>query len=189
MELSPTPRTRLTRSRERGATDRQELVDVLREAFIAHLGATVGEGEDAHPVVLPVAIAVDLDGPDEGGSLYLHGSVAAGWVGSVRDRTVCVTTTHLDGLVAARSGFHHSMNYRSAVVIGRCRVVEDAEERARALDAVVDHMVPGRAQSRAQHRTDPAGADDADGQSVHSWIQSSCRGTGRAPVCAAVTHR
>ena len=145
MQLSPTPRTRLTRSRERGATDRQELVDVLAEALVAHLGVSVGEGEDAHPLVLPVAIAVDLDGPDEGGSLYLHGSVAAGWVASVRDRTVCVTATHLDGLVAARSGFHHSMNYRSAVVIGRCRVVEDADERARALDAVVDHMVPGRA--------------------------------------------
>ena len=56
-----------------------------------------------------------------------------------------MTATHLDGLVAARSGFHHSMNYRSAVVIGRCRVVEDGDERARALDAVVDHMVPGRA--------------------------------------------
>jgi nitroimidazol reductase NimA-like FMN-containing flavoprotein (pyridoxamine 5'-phosphate oxidase superfamily) len=143
--LSPTPRTTLTRSRDRAATDRQELVAVLREAFIAHLGGTVGEGADAHPVVLPVAIAVDLEGPDEGGTLYLHGSVAAGWVSSVRDRTVCVTATHLDGLVAARSGFHHSMNYRSAVVIGRCRVVDDEAERLRALDAVVDHMVPGRA--------------------------------------------
>lgn len=144
MQLSPTPRTSLTRSRDRAATDRRELADVLREAFIAHLGATVGEGDEAHPVVLPVAIAVDLDGPDEGGTLYLHGSVAAGWIASVRDRTVCVTATHLDGLVAARSGFHHSMNYRSAVVIGRCRVVEDEAERSRALDAVVDHMVPGR---------------------------------------------
>ena len=143
--LSPTPRTTLTRSRERAATDRAELTDLLRETLVAHLGVTVGEDEDAHPVVLPVAIAVDPDGPDEGGSLYLHGSVAAGWLDSVRDRTVCVTATHLDGLVAARSGFHHSMNYRSAVVIGRCRVVEDPDERARALDAVVDHMVPGRA--------------------------------------------
>ncbi|WP_300578140.1 pyridoxamine 5'-phosphate oxidase family protein [uncultured Nocardioides sp.] len=143
--LSPTPRTTLTRSRERAATDRAELVEVLRGTLVAHLGVTVGDGDDAHPVVLPVAIAVDLDGPDEGGSLYLHGSVAAGWLASVRDRNVCVTATHLDGLVAARSGFHHSMNYRSAVVIGRCRVVEDPDERARALDAVVDHMVPGRA--------------------------------------------
>ena len=66
--LSPTPRTTLTRSRERAATDRAELVDVLRETLVAHLGVTVGEGADAHPVVLPVAIAVDLDGPDDGGS-------------------------------------------------------------------------------------------------------------------------
>lgn len=143
--LSPTPRTTLTRSRERAATDRAELDALLSEVLVAHLGITVGEGEAAHPVVIPVAIAVDHDGPDEGGSLYLHASVAAGWVSVVRDRTVCLTATLLDGLVAARSGFHHSMNYRSAVVIGRCRVVEDAEERARALDLVVDHMVPGRA--------------------------------------------
>lgn len=144
MQLSPTPRTTLTRSRERAATDRAELVAVLSETLVAHLGLTVGEGEESHPVVIPVAIAVDEDGPDAGGSLYLHASVAAGWVGSLRDRPVCVTATLLDGLVAARSGFHHSMNYRSAVVIGTARVVEDPDERARALDLVVDHMVPGR---------------------------------------------
>lgn len=143
--LSSTPRTRLTRSRERAVSEREALLAVLREALIGHVGVTVGDGDEAHPVVLPVAIAVDPDGPDAGGTLYLHGSVAAGWLRWVRERTVCVTVTHLDGLVAARSGMHHSMNYRSAVVLGRCRVVEDDAERIAALDRVIDHGLPGRA--------------------------------------------
>jgi nitroimidazol reductase NimA-like FMN-containing flavoprotein (pyridoxamine 5'-phosphate oxidase superfamily) len=113
---------------------------LLDDALIAHIGVNMG----THPVVLPVAFAVDRDGPDPGGTLYIHGSVAASWLRSAGSQTVCVTVTELDGLVAARSGFHHSMNYRSAVVIGEARVVTDDEERARALDLTVDHMVPGR---------------------------------------------
>ena len=95
-------------------------------------------------VVLPTAFAVDVDGPDEGGTLYVHGSVAARWLRSSAGATVCVTVTELDGLVAGRSAFHHSMNYRSAVVIGQARVVEDEAERQHALDLIVDHMLPGR---------------------------------------------
>ena len=72
-------------------------------------------------------------------------SVASVWLRHAVGSTVCVTVTELDGLVAARSAFNHSMNYRSAVVIGRARLVEDEAERARALDLVVDQMVPGRA--------------------------------------------
>lgn len=138
--LSPTPRTTLGRSRERGLTDRTALHAILREALIAHLGVDVGD----HPVVLPVAIAVDLDGPDADGTLYVHGSVAARWLTRSDRRTVCVTATLLDGLVVARSGFHHSMNYRSAVVVGEARIVEDPQEKAHALDLTVDHVVPGR---------------------------------------------
>jgi nitroimidazol reductase NimA-like FMN-containing flavoprotein (pyridoxamine 5'-phosphate oxidase superfamily) len=74
----------------------------------------------------------------------VHGSVAARWLRAAPDTTVCVTVTELDGLVAGRSAFHHSMNYRSAVVIGTARLVEDAQERQRALDLIVDHMLPGR---------------------------------------------
>jgi nitroimidazol reductase NimA-like FMN-containing flavoprotein (pyridoxamine 5'-phosphate oxidase superfamily) len=96
-------------------------------------------------VVLPVAFGVDPFGPDRDGTLYVHGSVAAGWARAAAGAQVCVTVTELDGLVAGRSTFHHSMNYRSAVVIGRARLVEDAEERRRALDLIVDHMIPGRA--------------------------------------------
>ncbi len=97
-----------------------------------------------HPVVLPSAYAVDPTGPDRDGTLYLHGSVAAGWLRARRGATVCVTVTQLDGLVAGRSAFHHSMNYRSAVVIGPARLVDDPAEKERALALIVDHMIPGR---------------------------------------------
>ncbi|MCL1869984.1 MAG: pyridoxamine 5'-phosphate oxidase family protein [Promicromonosporaceae bacterium] len=139
--LSPTPRTTIGRGRNRAVEDRAALHALLDDALVAHLGVVVGE----HPLVLPVAFGVDLDGPDRDGTLYVHGSVAAGWLRGSEGATVCVTLTELDGLVAGRSAFHHSMNYRSAVVIGAARVVHDAAERARALDLIVDHMFPGRA--------------------------------------------
>lgn len=138
--LSPTDRTTVRRGKDRAVTDRSALHAILAEALVAHLGVDVGD----HPVVLPVAIAVDAEGPDADGTLYVHGSVAARWLTRSERRTVCVTATLLDGLVAARSGFHHSMNYRSAVVVGEARIVTDPEEKARALDLTVDHMVPGR---------------------------------------------
>lgn len=140
-QLSPTDRTTVTRGRNRMLTDRDELHRFLADALVAHLGVIVGD----HPLVLPTAYAIDLDGPDEDGSLYVHGSVAAGWLRQAVGATVCVTVTEVDGLVAGRSAFHHSMNYRSAVVIGPARVVDDEAERARALDLIVDHMIPGRA--------------------------------------------
>jgi nitroimidazol reductase NimA-like FMN-containing flavoprotein (pyridoxamine 5'-phosphate oxidase superfamily) len=120
--------------------DRDVLHELLADALVAHLGVVLA----GHPLVLPTAFAVDLDGPDPDGTLYVHGSVAAGWLRAADDTTVCVTVTELDGLVAGRSAFHHSMNYRSAVVIGPARVVEDPAERRRALDLIVDHMIPGR---------------------------------------------
>ena len=138
--LSPTPRTTIGRGRNRMVADREVLLGLLEDALVAHLGVVVG----GHPVVLPTAFAVDPEGPDRDGTLYVHGSVAAGWLRAATDATVCVTVTELDGLVAGRSAFHHSMNYRSAVVIGPARVVEDPAERQRALDLIVDHMIPGR---------------------------------------------
>jgi nitroimidazol reductase NimA-like FMN-containing flavoprotein (pyridoxamine 5'-phosphate oxidase superfamily) len=140
-DLSPTTRTRLTREKERARSDRAELVALLDEAIIAHIGVVAG----GHPVVVPVAFAVDPDGPDEGGTLYVHGSVGAGWMRRAPGSDVCVTVTALDGLVLARSAFNHSMNYRCAVVIGRARLVEDEAERAHAMELTVDHVVPGRA--------------------------------------------
>ena len=139
--LSPTPRTRITRLRERGSTDREELLEFLAGQLVAHVAVDAG----GHPVTLPVAYGVDPDGPDQDGTIYVHGSVGAGWLRLAPGSTVCVTVTSLDGLVLARSGFHHSMNYRCAVVIGAARLVVSEEERARALDLVVDQIVPGRA--------------------------------------------
>lgn len=151
--LSPTPRTQVVRGKIRARNDRAELHTFLADALIAHLGVDVGD----HPLVLPVAFAIDLAGPDDGGTLYIHGSVAARWLTSAEGQTVCVTVTEVDGLVAARSGFHHSMNYRSAVVIGQARVVRERDERARALDLTVDHMIPGRSSTlRASTRKELA---------------------------------
>jgi uncharacterized protein len=139
--LEPTDRTRTNRGRARAVADRARLMDLLADALVVHVGLQVGD----HPLVLPSAFAVDSDGPDRDGTLYLHGSVAAGWLRAAPATPVCVTATELDGLVAGRSAFHHSMNYRSAVVIGAARLVEDPAERQHALDLIVDHMVPGRA--------------------------------------------
>jgi uncharacterized protein len=138
--LSSTPRTRLTRHRERGSEDRSDLFALLAEALVCHVGIV----RDGDPVVLPSVFAVDPDGPDEGGTLYLHGSVAAPWLLQAPGQTVCATFTILDGAVLARAAFSHSMNYRSAVVYGAARRVDDPDERDRALGLVVDHVVPGR---------------------------------------------
>lgn len=145
--LSPSARTTVTRGRNRAVDERADMHALLAEALIAHVGVDVG----GDPVVLPVAFAVDLAGPDEGGTLYIHGSVAARWLTRAESRTVCVTVTEVDGLVAARSAFHHSMNYRSVVVIGEARIVSEEHEKAHALSLTVDHMVPGRAATLRPH--------------------------------------
>jgi uncharacterized protein len=140
--LSGTPRTRLRRSRERTVTDRAVLAEILDEAMFCHLGVVV----DGAPVVLPTTFAADLgpDAPDAPhGTLYLHGSVAARSLVAATEQTVCVTVTLVDGLVLARSGFHHSANYRSAVVYGTPRLVT-GDAKLHALDLLVDHLVPGR---------------------------------------------
>lgn len=149
--LSPTPRSTVVRGHRRAASDRAVLHEVLRESLVCHLGVVVGEGAEAHPLVVPTAFGWDPDGPDEGGTVYLHGSVAARSLLAAPGRTVCATFTLLDGLVAARSAFHHSMNHRSAVVLGVPRVVEDLAERVHALDRVVDQCVPGRAATLRPH--------------------------------------
>ncbi len=138
--LSPTPRTTITRLRERASEDRSDLFSLLEEALVCHVGLV----RDGAPVVLPTVFAVDPDGPDEGGTLYLHGSVAAPWLAQAPHAELCATFTLVDGAVLARASFHHSMNYRSAVVLGTARPVEDEDERDHALRLIVDHVVPGR---------------------------------------------
>jgi nitroimidazol reductase NimA-like FMN-containing flavoprotein (pyridoxamine 5'-phosphate oxidase superfamily) len=147
MTLSPTGRTTITRHRERGSTDRADLFAVLREALVCHVGLV----RDGAPVVLPSIFAVDPEGPDEGGTLYLHGSVAAPWLRQAPGATLCATFTLVDGAVLARAAFSHSMNYRSAVVLGPGRLVDDEAEKVHALDLIVDHVVPGRSATLRAH--------------------------------------
>jgi uncharacterized protein len=132
--LSSTPRTTLRRHRERGQADRTALYEVLDAGLICHLGVVAG----TDPVVLPTAYGRDGD------TLYLHGSSANGAFSAANGQRVCVTVTHMDGIVAARSVFSHSVNYRSAVVFGTATVVTDEDERARALRLITDHLIPGR---------------------------------------------
>jgi hypothetical protein len=136
LPLSPTPRTTLNRLRERGRSDRSELDAVLDAGLICHLGVVI----DGAPVVLPTSYG------RIGQTLYLHGSSANRSLLLAAGQQVCVTITLLDGLVCARAAFHHSMNYRSAVIFGAARLVTEAEaeEKLAALRAVTDHLVPGR---------------------------------------------
>jgi uncharacterized protein len=132
--LSPTPRTTLHRLRERGRLDRDDLDAVLASGLICHLGVII----DGAPVVLPTGYG------RIGNQLYLHGSSANKSLLAADGQQVCVTITLLDGLVCARAVFHHSMNYRSAVIFGTARLVTDADEKLAALEAVTNQLVPGR---------------------------------------------
>ncbi|MGI3782262.1 MAG: pyridoxamine 5'-phosphate oxidase family protein [Janthinobacterium lividum] len=133
---APTARTIPTRSRERVAYDRAAVHAALDEAVLCHV-AFVADGA---PVVLP-QLHVRV-----GETLYLHGSTGARAMRQSLDEglDVCVTVTHLDGLVLARSAFHHSANYRCVVVHGRAHLVTDAEEKDEVLRHLVDAIAPGR---------------------------------------------
>ncbi len=133
MTLSPTRRSTVTRLRERARTDRDDLYAVLDTGLVCHLGLV----RDGAPVVLPTGYGRIDD------VVYLHGSTGAGYLRGLDGGPVCVTVTHLDGVVYARSVFHHSMNYRSAVVHGSARLVTDPDERWAALRAIVEHLAPG----------------------------------------------
>jgi nitroimidazol reductase NimA-like FMN-containing flavoprotein (pyridoxamine 5'-phosphate oxidase superfamily) len=131
--LSSTPRSTPTRMRERACADRADLHAVLDAGLICHVGLV----RDGAPVVLPTGYGRVED------TLYVHGSTGAGWLRLLDGAPVCVTVTHVDGVVYARSAFHHSMNYRSAVVHATARLVTDADERTLALRAVTEHLAPG----------------------------------------------
>ena len=125
---------RVRRLPERGRYDRETINAILDEALICHVGFV----EDGQPFVIPT-IHVRV-----GDVLYLHGSRASRMLGALRGgAAVCVTATIVDGLVLARSAFHHSMNYRSVVVVGLAREV-DGPEKLEALRAVAEHLAPGR---------------------------------------------
>jgi uncharacterized protein len=133
-----TARTTPTRLRERAHYDHDVVHAILDEAVVCHLGFVA----DGAPVVLPTLFA------RVGEQLYLHGSTGSRPLRSAGDDgglPVCVTVTLVDGFVLARSAFHHSVNYRSVVVHGTARHVTDPAEQTAALNALVDHVVPGRA--------------------------------------------
>ena len=131
----PTPRTTVKRHPERGDYERETIDAILDEALICHLGFVV----DGQPYVIPTIHARDGD------LLYLHGSPASRMLRSIKEGIdVCVTVTLLDGIVLAKSVYNHSMNYRSAVVLGRARELTDRDEKLRAMERIVEHVVPGR---------------------------------------------
>ncbi|MPY82518.1 MAG: pyridoxamine 5'-phosphate oxidase family protein [Actinophytocola sp.] len=134
MTLSPTRLSTPNRTKHRTATDRAALYEVLDTGLICHLGLVL----DGWPVVLPTGYGRDGD------TLYLHGSTGARSLRAAAGGVdVCVTVTHVDGIVYARSVNHHSMNYRSAVVHGRARPATGREEKLHGLRVVTEHLAPG----------------------------------------------
>ena len=130
-----TEQTRVRRLPKRGVYDRETINSILDEAFICHVGFVV----DGQPYVIPTGYARVAD------DLYIHGSSASRMLRSIAEGIeVCVTVTLVDGLVLARSAFHHSMNYRSVVILGKASLVEDNTEKTKALEAFTEQVVPSR---------------------------------------------
>jgi nitroimidazol reductase NimA-like FMN-containing flavoprotein (pyridoxamine 5'-phosphate oxidase superfamily) len=138
----PSERTTLRRVPDRGRYDRDTIDGILDEAYLCHVGLVDPEGR---PFVIPTIHARDGD------VVYVHGSPASR---ALRTGTTgvdcCLAVTLLDGLVLARSTFHHSMNYRSAVLYGRAERVDDVDEKRAALDVIVEHVVRGRSTGARQ---------------------------------------
>lgn len=135
MTFPRTNRTKLKRLPKRGHFDRETVYGILDEGFICHIGFVV----DGHPVVIPTGYARIDD------KLYIHGSQASRMLRTLAEGLdACVTVTLIDGLVLARSAFHHSMNYRSVVVFGRAMLVEEPAEKMSALVALSEHIIRGR---------------------------------------------
>ncbi|SDK24360.1 pyridoxamine 5'-phosphate oxidase family protein [Streptomyces indicus] len=136
---APTERTVPTRSKERARYDRELVHSILDETYLCHMGFV----RDGAPVVLPTLYA------RVGERLYVHGSTGSRPLRMAGQTDpglpVCLTVTHVDGLVLARSAFHHSINYRSVLVHGTAHQVTDLDEKRMALDALVDAVVDGRA--------------------------------------------
>ena len=130
-----TEKTKVRRIPNRGHYDRSRIDTILDEGFICHVGFVV----DGQPYVIPTGYA------RIGDDLVIHGSAASRMLRSLsKGVDVCVTVTLIDGLVLARSAFHHSMNYRSVVVLGKATLIEDSDEKYKALEALTEHFIPGR---------------------------------------------
>jgi uncharacterized protein len=135
MATAPTDRTRVRRVPQRGAYERETIEAILDETLISHVGFV----HDGQPVVIPTLHA------RLGDRLYLHGSAASRMLRTLQKGVpVCVTATLVDGLVLARSAFHHSVNYRSVVVFGTATLMESGEETVKVLELFTEKLVPGR---------------------------------------------
>jgi uncharacterized protein len=145
-EYEQTPRTRVYRKPGRGSYDRELVHSILDEALVCHVGFV----QDGQPYVIPTIHA------REGETLYLHGAVGNRTLRALGDGTpCCVTATLIDELVLARAALHHSLNYRSVMVLGTASEVNDPEEKQRALRAVIEHIAPGRSgETRGPNDTD-----------------------------------
>jgi nitroimidazol reductase NimA-like FMN-containing flavoprotein (pyridoxamine 5'-phosphate oxidase superfamily) len=131
----PTERTQVMRLPKRGDYSQETIYSILDAGFLCHIGFVV----DGQPFVIPTGYGRSAD------TLYVHGSAASRMLRSLASGVeVCVTVTLLDGLVLARSAFHHSMNYRSVVVFGTATLVESPEEKTEALRVISEQIVPGR---------------------------------------------
>jgi nitroimidazol reductase NimA-like FMN-containing flavoprotein (pyridoxamine 5'-phosphate oxidase superfamily) len=134
-EIVRTERTKIKRIPKRGNFERDTINQILDECFVCHIGFTM----DEQSFVLPTSYA-RIEG-----NLIIHGSSASRMMRTLAwEKPICVTVTLIDGLVLARSAFHHSMNYRSVVVFGTAKVVQDKEEKLAALRALTEHIVPNR---------------------------------------------
>lgn len=127
-------RVRLRRRHDRGHYDKETLYAVLDAGFVAHVGYLI----DGAPFVTPTLFW------REDNHVYWHGSAASRMLRQAEGMPVCVTVTHVDGMVLARSGFHHSANYRSAMLLGDAFIVADPDEKAAKLDRFIDGLFPGR---------------------------------------------
>jgi nitroimidazol reductase NimA-like FMN-containing flavoprotein (pyridoxamine 5'-phosphate oxidase superfamily) len=136
--LAPSERTKVRRIPDRGSYDREVIDRILDEAVVCQVGIV----EAGQPVVIPMAYA------RLGDSIYVHGSKGSRLLRTLASGApACISVTLVDGLVLARSAFHHSMNYRSVVVFGSGRAVEDPAEKTQAFQALLDRLVPGRWQA------------------------------------------
>jgi uncharacterized protein len=134
-QIKPTERTQLRRLPKRGAFDRETIYKILDEGFVCHVGFTIG----GKTFVIPTGYA------RVGDRLLIHGSSASRMLRAMSDGIeVCAAVTLIDGLVLARSAFHHSVNYRSVVVFGAAILVSGEKEKIKALRAFTEHIVPGR---------------------------------------------
>jgi len=134
-DFSPTERTQVERLPKRGKYDSETVYKILDEAFVCHVGFVA----DGQPYVIPTNFG------RVGDTLYLHGSAASRMLRTLSEGIpVCVTVTLVDGLVLARSAFHHSVNYRSVVILGTARLVSDPTEKMEALRLFTEHIMKGR---------------------------------------------